>query len=74
MKTNLFNAYRTSTKRKMFSAKNSEELQFIKYLTQKKGLNLQGVKVILEAVVVAQKSGVDLKSSLFSGFTAEKLF
>lgn len=73
-KTQLFTPHRTDTKRRMFSGKDLEELQFIKFLTQKRGVNLQGVKLILEAIVVAEKGGVDLRHHLFSDFKAEKLF
>jgi MerR family transcriptional regulator/heat shock protein HspR len=70
----LFSSHRTSTQRRMFSAKDLDELQFIKYLTQKKGVNLQGVKIVLETISVAERGGVDVKRHLFSDFKAEKLF
>lgn len=73
-KTKLFTSHRTSTKRRMFSEQDLENLQFIKFLTQKKGVNLQGVKVVLEAIYFADRGGVDLKSLLFPDFKAEKLF
>jgi len=73
-RTKLFNPYRTNTQRRMFSGKDLDELQFIKFLTQIRGINLQGVKVILEAITVADKGGVNLKSLLFPNFKAEKLF
>lgn len=73
-KTKLFTSHRTNTQRRMFSDKDLDEIQFIKFLTQKKGINLQGVKVLLEALSVAQKAGINLKSILFPEFRAEKLF
>ena len=73
-RTKLFTPYRTNTQRRMFSAKDLEEIQFIKFLTQQRKINLQGVKVILEAISVAEKGGVDLTSSLFPNFKAEVLF
>ena len=73
-KTKLFTPYRTNTQRRMFSEKDLEDLQFIKFLTQEKGINLQGVKVVLEAISVAEKGGVILKSLLFPTFKTEKLF
>lgn len=73
-KSNLFSSQRTDTKRRMFSEKDLEDLQFIKFLTQKKGINLQGVKVVLDAIYFAERSGIDLKSKLFPDFRAEKLF
>lgn len=73
-KTKLFTPYRTNTQRRMFSGKDLDDLQFVKFLTQQRGINLQGVKVILEAISVAEKGGVGLKSLLFPDFKAEKLF
>lgn len=73
-RTKLFTPHRTSTQRRMFSDRDLQELQFIKFLTQKKGINLQGVKVVLEAISIAEKGGVNLKALLFSDFKAEKLF
>ena len=73
-RTKLFTPYRTNTQRRMFSDKDLEELQFIKFLTQQRGINLQGVKILLEAISVAEKGGVNLKLLLFSDFKAEKLF
>ena len=70
----LFTPYRTNTQRRMFSGKDLEALQFIKFLTQQKRINLSGVKVVLEAISVAEKGGVNLKSLLFPNFKAEKLF
>lgn len=73
-RTELFTPHRTSTQRRMFSGKDLEALQFIKFLTQQRRINLSGVKVILEAISVAEKGGVNLKSLLFPNFKAEKLF
>lgn len=73
-KSNLFSSQRTNTKRRMFSEKDLADLQFIKFLTQKKGINLQGVKVLLDAIYVSEKSGLDLRSQLFPDFKVEKLF
>lgn len=73
-KSNLFSSQRTDTKRRMFSEKDLGDLQFIKFLTQKKGINLQGVKVVLDALYISEKSGLDLRSRLFPEFRTEKLF
>ena len=70
----LFSSHRTGTQRRMFSEGDLEKLQFIKYLTQKRGVNLQGVKLILEAIEAGERGGVDLKARLFSDFKVEKLF
>lgn len=73
-RSKLFTSQRTSTQRRMFGEKDLEALQFIKFLTKERGINLQGVKVILEAISIADKGGVNLKFLLFPGFKAEKLF
>ena len=73
-RSNLFSSQRTDTKRRMFSEKDLGDLQFIKFLTQKKGINLQGVKIMLDAIHIAEKNGLDLRSKLFPEFKVEKLF
>jgi MerR family transcriptional regulator/heat shock protein HspR len=73
-RTKLFSPHRTTTQRRMFSATDLESLQFIKYLTQKKSINLQGVKILLEALAVAESKGINLKQHLFPDFKVEKLF
>lgn len=73
-RTKLFTSHRTNTQRRMFSGEDLEDLQFIKFLTKQRKINLQGVKVLLEAISIAEKSGVNLKSLLFPNFKAEELF
>ena len=65
--------YRTGTNRRMFSFKDLDQLQFIKYLTHQQGINLSGVKVILEALSLAEKEGVSLKKMLFPDFKPTSL-
>jgi len=72
-KAGLISPYRTSTKRRLFSIQDLSDLQFIKYLTQNKGINLQGVKILLETISLAEKEGVNLKKRLFPSFKAKKL-
>ena len=73
-RTKLFSSQRTNTQRRMFSSNDLDKLQFIKYLTQRKGINLQGVKILLEAISLAESKGIDLKQLLFPEFKAQKLF
>jgi MerR family transcriptional regulator/heat shock protein HspR len=73
-RTKLFAPHRTNTQRRMFSAQDLDKLQFIKYLTTRKGINLQGVKVVLDAIRLAEARGIGLKQLLFPDFKAEKLF
>ena len=66
--------YRTTTQRRMFSMQDLEHLQFIKFLTQTNGINLRGVKFILEALSLAEKEGVNLKKLVFPSFKPGLLF
>ena len=64
----LITPHRTQTERRMFSFEDLEAIQFIKYLTQKQGINLAGVKFMLQALSLAQKEGVNLRKLLFPDF------
>jgi len=72
-KAGLITPHRTTTQRRLFSIKDINKLQFIKHLTQKKGVNLNGVKLLLEAIDVCEKNGVRLKRRLFPAFKLRKL-
>lgn len=60
--------FRTKTNRRLYSLANIEEIRFIQYLTQEKGLNLAGVRLILEALKVSQSHNFDLRQKLFSDY------
>ena len=66
--------HRTNTKRRMFSVEDLEQLQFVRFLTREKNVNLAGIKLILEAIAVAAKEGLDLRKVMFPSFKTEKLF
>jgi MerR family transcriptional regulator/heat shock protein HspR len=72
-KAKLISPFRTDTQRRLFSIKNLEELQFIKYLTQMQGVNLKGARVILEAIRSTEEEGINLKKKLFPLFKPAKL-
>ncbi len=59
---------RTKTNRRRFSQKNIKKLQFIRYLTNKKGVNLAGVAHILKLATIAEKGGLDLQKAAFPDF------
>src|SRR3990167_8613297 len=59
---------RTKTNRRRFSQKNIKKLQFIRYLTNKRGVNLAGVAHILKLTATAEKRGLDLQKSAFPDF------
>jgi len=72
-KAGLIAPHRTNTQRRLFSIKNINQLQFIKHLTQKKGVNLNGVKLLLEAIDVCEENGIRLQRRLFPAFKLKKL-
>ncbi len=69
----LISPHRTGSKRRLFSIEDLKRLQFIKYLTQKQGVNLQGVKITLEAIEIAEQKGIKLRRRLFPAFKLKKL-
>lgn len=69
----LLSPYRTSTKRRLYSKKDLNDLQFIKYLTQNQGTNLKGVKILLKAIRIANRHNIDLKKKLFPDFKPKRI-
>jgi len=65
--------HRTNTNRRMYSINDLNDLQFVKFLTHDKGINLAGVKTLLGAIGFADKEGVHLKELLFPTFKAKEL-
>ena len=63
--------FRTKTNRRLYSLADINDLKFIQYLTQEKGLNLAGVKLILEAIKTSGNHNFDLKKELFPDFKPE---
>jgi MerR family transcriptional regulator, heat shock protein HspR len=55
---------RTATNRRRYSQNDVKKVQFIQHLTQGKGVNLAGVKIILDMLVELEKCGVDYTQSL----------
>lgn len=72
-KEGFISPHRTKTNRRLFSIKDLEHLQFLKYLTQREGINLNGVRVILSAIKIAKTEGIRLKKLLFPAFKTKKL-
>jgi MerR family transcriptional regulator/heat shock protein HspR len=63
---------RTKTNRRRFSQKDIRRLQFIRFLTNKKGVNLAGVQAILNMIKAGQDRGVDLQKKIFPDFIESK--
>jgi len=72
-KSGLITPHRTVGSRRLFSLKDLERLQFVKYLSQKQGVNLTGVKIILQTLELAQKKGLRLKRILFPSYRPQAL-
>lgn len=59
---------RTKTNRRRYSQKDIRRLQFIRFLTNKKGVNLAGVQAILDMIKNAEDKGMDLQKKVFPDF------
>lgn len=57
--------HRTKTNRRRYSQNDIRRLEFIQFLTRKKGVNLAGVKAILELLEVGNKNNLNLRHSVF---------
>ena len=56
---------RTKTNRRRYSQNDIRRLEFIQFLTRKKGVNLAGVKAILELLEIGNKNNLNLRHSVF---------
>jgi len=65
--------HRTGTQRRLYSIADLDHLQFITHLTQHKGINIRGVKIVLQAIDFSEKEGFNLKKTLFPEFKLKKL-
>lgn len=60
--------YRTKTNRRRYSQENIKTLQFIRYLTSKRGVNLSGVKCVLNILEKFDKESGNIRQSTFPDF------
>ncbi len=70
---NLVVPLRTKTNRRRYSQRDVRKLQFIRYLTNKKGVNLAGVQAILTLINEGTKNGLELTKSTFPDFTEQNM-
>lgn len=56
---------RTKTNRRRYSQNDIRKLEFIQFLTRKRGVNLAGVKAILELLEIGQKNDLNLRQAVF---------
>lgn len=73
-KAGLVTPARTKTNRRRFSHGDIKRLQFIRYLTSGKGLNLAGVRFIFSLLEKENKKGLDLKKEVFADFSEKDIF
>lgn len=59
---------RTKTNRRRYSQKDIRKLQFIRFLTQSKGINLAGVETVIKMIKDADKKGLKLQETSFPDF------
>lgn len=64
---------RTRTNRRRYSQNDIRTLQFVQFLTRKKGVNLAGVADILKMISEAEKKGLDLRKSIYPEFVERQL-
>lgn len=70
---NLVVPFRTKTNRRRYSQRDIRKLQFIRYLTNKKGVNLAGVEAILELINEGSKNGIELMKTNFPDFSDQNM-
>lgn len=64
---------RTRTNRRRYSQNDIKKLQFVRYLTTVKGINLAGVESILATLECGKKNGIDLQKLCFPDFSEQNL-
>lgn len=72
-KGGLINPHRTSTKRRLFSEADLTAVQFVKYLTEKKNVNIASIKLILALLEKAKGKYPDLRKDFFPDFSEKEL-
>lgn len=70
---NLVVPARTRTNRRRYSQADIRKLQFIRFLTNKKGVNLAGVEAIIKMIEEASKKGLDIRTAIFPEFVEKQL-
>ena len=66
--------HRTEKERRLFSPKEIKFLGFVRFLTQERRINLNGVQALLEAIDAAKKEKLDLKKLLFPEYKEIRIF
>ena len=66
--------HRTKTNRRRFSQDNVKTIQFIRFLTTKRGVNLSGVRCVLDMLEKFEKENENIRQSSFPDFTEAPVF
>lgn len=69
-KAGLIKPFRSQTNRRLYSENDLEEVRFIRFLTEEKNININGIKYLLKAIRGVK--GVNLKKKLFPDFEEGK--
>ena len=64
---------RTKTNRRRYSQNDIKKLQFVRYLTSIKGVNLAGVESIFAMLRFGEKNGINLQELCFPDFSEKDL-
>lgn len=67
-KNKLLKPFRTKTNRRRYSQNDLERIKFIQHLTQEKGVNLAGIRLIFNFIKFGNKHKLDLKQIFFPDF------
>lgn len=70
---NLVVPSRTKTNRRRYSQRDIRKLQFIRFLTNKKGVNLAGVQAILTMISEGSKKNLELLKATFPDFVEQNM-
>jgi MerR family transcriptional regulator, heat shock protein HspR len=65
---------RTRTNRRRYSQDDIKKLQFIRYLTTKRGVNLAGVRCIFDVFQRVEGENLDPQRETFPDFTESSIF
>ena len=65
--------YRTKTNRRRYSQSDIKKLQFVRYLTNKKGVNLAGVRCVFDVFEKVGEGNLDNQRTTFPDFVESSL-
>lgn len=66
--------HRTKTNRRRYSQENVKTIQFIRFLTTKRGVNLSGVRCVLDMIEKFEKENENIRQASFPDFIESSVF